>query len=902
MAGASGGFLAGVNDPWLKPRLLRALVAERLPQPGGTELPPVELASVLGAVRTHGLLTESLPDCAPEDPKLAVAWRAAVDSWVERAVALVESDSAYSCWLGTCFLGMTFQECSNERFAESYSNWYEKILSNLQEPSNLQLVTVISCTSMSDLFVRLAKFLNLKKEASAFAGRVVEPVLRLLNENGLVADEATDLLRAVIKLYPSSVNRHYNKVESAIVATVMSTEVNIKPSDKFARTLALLPSIRVSEDSWSLMIRRILIVVNNLLNEALVGLEEEKNGHDIMLLLVPPGADPPPTLGDQVRSGANVHITKKFHVCTVPTISALMHCCSVMLTSYYPVQVNVPTRALVALIRRVLLVDGSLHKKLLPSTTSLHQELICFELPSLHSTFLDLLSATIKGMRSQLLPHGASIIRLVTEYFKIAKLPSLRTKAYSILQLLLTSMGVGTLLHLLEVTVSNAIADLNDDGGSDMTIINTNPSKVTNESSSKIYSKKRKQEPQVQNSFVSGSEKAAISPRKRKGSSVPIASKAMTHETTGDVRISTPLSVKIAALETLEILLNVQGGSLQTDRWRPEVDLLLINVAINACDTGGSYEQKPSTFGGASILDLQLASLKALLASFLSSPYARPPYLAKGIKLFMKGKLEIGTKLADFCSRALLALDVLTHPRALSLEKAVPVGSGLNYSAQGKTVFGGGTYQISAYRNQPQAMEVEDMYDDWLASTKDDEPAEAPVNDSAAGTSKAGTMLSDGNQLNPIAEDPKINPPRITVAAQDVLASSKSDVNMVDAAAGEIVKPNTVDNSSSSNAVSAPVYTTNSDSQKHVIPSFPGQRRTDQVSHLENKSPAVDAPSSKLGTSDEVSDVPVAASGFHQAPGGRSTSFAELFGSESGVDSESDDSLPDIVDGDPDSD
>ncbi|KAG2658055.1 hypothetical protein PVAP13_1KG167755 [Panicum virgatum] len=896
MAGASGGFLAGFNDPWLKPRLLRAVVAERLPQPGGAELPPVELASVLGAVRTHGLLTEGLPDRAPEDPKLAEAWRAAVDSWVERVVALVESDSAYSCWLGTCFLGVTFQECSNERFAESYSNWYEKILSNLQEPSSLQLVTVISCTSMSDLFVRLAKFLNLKKEASAFAGRVVEPVLRLLNENGLVADEATNLLRTVIKLYPSSVNRHYNKVESAIVAKVMSTGVNIKPSEKFARTLALLPSIRVSEDSWSLMIQRILIVV--IFNHFTAA---EKNGHDIMLLLVPPGADPPPTLGDQVRSGANVHITKKFRVCTVPTISALMHCCSVMLTSYYPVQVNVPMRALVALIRRVLLVDGSLHKKLFPSTTSLHQELICFELPSLHSTFLDLLNATIKGLRSQLLPHGASIIRLVTEYFKIAKLPSLRTKAYSILQLLLTSMGIGTSLHLLEATVSNAIADLNDDGGSDMTIMSTNPSKVTNESSSKIYSKKRKQEPQVQNSFVSGSEKAAISPRKRKGSSVQIASKAMTPETTGDARILTPLSVKIAALETLEILLNV-GGSLQTDCWRPEVDLLLINVATSACDTGGSYEQKPSTFGGASILDLQLASLKALLASFLSSPYSRPPYLAKGIKLFMKGKLEIGTKLADFCSRALLALDVLAHPRALSLEKAVPVGSELNYSTQGKTFFGGGTYRISAYRDQPQAMEIEDMYDDWLASTKDDEPAEAPVNDSAAGTSKAGTMLADGSQLNPIADDPKINPPRITSAAQDAPASSKSDVNMVDAAAGEIVKPNTVDNTSSSNAVLAPVHTTNSDSQKHVIPSFPGQRRTDQVSHLENRSPTVDAPSSKLETSDEVSDVPVAASGFHQAPVGRSTSFAELFGSESGVDSESDDSVPDIVDGDPDSD
>lgn len=156
-----------------------------------------------------------------------------------------------------------------------------------------------------------------------------------------------------------------------------------------------------------------------------------------MVLLVPPGNDPPPMLGDQISSGGNVHVTKKFRVCTVPTISALVHCCCVMLTSYYPVQVcpkqnfsvhyhyylvvlisyyyiipfcsklycfacqkvNVPVRALIALIRRVLLVDGSLHKKLFPSTTSLHQELICFELPSLHSTFLDLLSATIKGMR-----------------------------------------------------------------------------------------------------------------------------------------------------------------------------------------------------------------------------------------------------------------------------------------------------------------------------------------------------------------------------------------------------------------------------------------------------------------------------------------------------------------------
>lgn len=69
------------------------------------------------------------------------------------------------------------------------------------------------------------------------------------------------------------------------------------------------------------------------------------------------------------------------------------------------------------------------------------------------------------------------------------------------------------------------------------------------------------------------------------------------------------------------------------------MDMLLINVARSACNMRGSSEQKPSIFGEPSIPDLQLASFKALLASFLSSPHARPPYLAKGIQLFRRGNI-----------------------------------------------------------------------------------------------------------------------------------------------------------------------------------------------------------------------------------------------------------------------
>ncbi|GJN14295.1 hypothetical protein PR202_gb01099 [Eleusine coracana subsp. coracana] len=730
-----GGFLVDLNDPWLKPRLLKALVAERLPQPGGAELPPAEVASVLDAVRTHGLLAETLSG-HPPDPKLTEAWRAAVDAWVERLGALVESDSglsnlqlitAISC-TSMSDLFVRLRQCSQTYFA-----WKARIIliaQNIIKPTNkialvakvplchmiaaivhemLGKAAVHSSTSFSEgnlegptkmssaesvevparvvmlwspsaglqllmqrhnwCFVRLAKFLNLKKEASSFAGRVVEPVLQLLNENAPVAvrsnffnerlDEAIDLLRTVIKLYPSSVNRHYSKVESCIAGVVLSTKVNEKSSEKFAKALASLPSVRVSEDSWSLMMRKILIAVNKLLDDAFIGLEDEKKGHAIMMLLVPPGTDPPPTLGHQL---------------------------------------------------------------------------------------------------SHLLPHAASIIRLMTEYFKVAKLPTMRTKVYSTARLLLISLGAGTSLHLLEAVVSNSVTDLNDGSENDMTMFSTHSSKVITESASK----------------------------------------------------------------------------------------------------------------------------KCLL-------------------LLVSGKLEIGTKLAEFCSHALLALDVLTHPRALSLERAAPLGAGLNYGAPEMAVFGAGLYKLSSSGDLPQAMEVEDMYDDWLAS-KDDEPIEASLNGGAIAINTAATGSNHDRQLTPITEDPKIGPPKITDAVTDVQTSSKSDAKMVDAPTNEAVTPNMMDNPSSSGAVSTPVYTSNSDSHNRVIASFPEQMPTYGISNLEKKSPVVDASSSKLATSNEISAAPGVASSTHEAPRGSLTTFTELFGSDSGVESDSEDPMPEIQDGDPDSD
>ena len=50
----------------------------------------------------------------------------------------------------------------------------------------------------------------------------------------------------------------------------------------------MLPSIRVSEGSWSLMIQKILIGMNNILNDAFIGLEEGNVCHELFLFPVVP--------------------------------------------------------------------------------------------------------------------------------------------------------------------------------------------------------------------------------------------------------------------------------------------------------------------------------------------------------------------------------------------------------------------------------------------------------------------------------------------------------------------------------------------------------------------------------------------------------------------------------------
>ncbi|KAL6494296.1 hypothetical protein OROGR_031096 [Orobanche gracilis] len=685
----------GMYDVALKPKLLRSLLREYVPDERHTFSNPSEMSYVVATVKTHKLLSEWTTQ--PVEQDLVVAWKSAVDAWVHRLLTLASSNLPDKCWAGICLLGLACQECSSERFLTSYAGWLDKLLSRVQPPEVSNFVKAASCASLSDLITRLSGFSNAKKDGTSHAAKVIQPALKLLNgdSSAVVLEQAICLLCTMINFFPLSVNRHYDSVEAAVVSKIMSGKCSASVMKKLAYGLALLPKSRVNEDSWSLMMDKILLNINSLLNEAFQGLEEEARSTQTMRVLLPSGKEPPPPLGGLAMSEQTLDLsTRRPERLLGSGISTLMQCCCHMLTSSYPVMVPVPVCSLIALAGRVLMVDGSPSLSSYSSMTTLKQEFICSEIPIMHLHSLDIIAAVVKVLSSLLLPHVAGIVQLLQDYLWTCKIPDLKIKAYSILKVLLMSMGIGTAVHISQDIVNNVCIDLDEKDGRS----SGSQSKVHQE-----LSKSRK--------------------RKRKHSFMAMPSEG--HPDHDDLEVEkshnlTPISVKIAALEVLEALLTT-GGSMKSESWRGNVDHLLITVATNASRGGWSVEENNFFLSGEPIptwIDFQLAALRALLASLLSPGRTRPSHLALGLELFHRvGMQETGTKISKYCGHALLSLEVLIHPRALPLlDSSDNDYKVLNHKSHGATYHAG---RIGEVPDDPES-EDDDLNEKWLGNDDDE--------------------------------------------------------------------------------------------------------------------------------------------------------------------------------------
>ncbi|KDO40839.1 hypothetical protein CISIN_1g0030611mg, partial [Citrus sinensis] len=185
------------------------------------------------------------------------------------------------------------------------------------------------------------------------------------------------------------------------------------------------------------------------------------------------------------------------------------------------------------------------------------------------------------------------------------------------------------------------------------------------------------------------------------------------------------------------------AGDLGSASWRPTVDLLLITIATDYCQEGWGNEESHSTALPddpiISLADLQLSALRALLASLLSSARMRPPHFGRALELFGKGKQQAGRMLAGFCASALLALEVLIHPRFLPLERfPCRILENIHSGGQKQSTSGmHGTGQRASDSFD------DDLYETWFG---DGHPTEIPVHgpgENVAGS--PGTKVSERN-------------------------------------------------------------------------------------------------------------------------------------------------------------
>ncbi|XP_047328099.1 proline-, glutamic acid- and leucine-rich protein 1 [Impatiens glandulifera] len=661
-------FHRNMHDVNLKPCLLESLTRRLKTSLKGQLDAPLIHSIINSKLETYQLLNE--PSAADSvDDKLIKNWKKAVDSWIDYLLTLVSSNLPDKCWVGLLLLGVTSQRCSAERFLVSYSVWLHKIQLHIQSLEGSQIVKVAACSSLSDLFTRLGGFPKATKEGASHAIKLVEPVLKLLNGDTSepVQEGAIYLLCAMITSFPSSINRYYDAVESAIVSKILSSKFDEQLVKELVYSLALLPKSRGDAESWSLMMLKLLYSINIQLKDAFEGIEEESRTKEAINQLVLPGKEPISSLG-----GLSLEISGrklKSEGLLTNNLTSLMDCCCALLANSYPVQVPAfVVRPLLALVGRVLMVDGSIPESLLAFMTDMQQELICSQLPVLHSHALDLLSAVVRTLRSQIIPHAAHVTRLLMEYFKKCVLPALRIKVYTIAKVLMISMGAGISASIRQEIVNNALKDLDFTGreGEEGSQADT---KDRSEALLRRCHKKRK------------------------------TATGFCEDPAMDVhKSSASISVKIAALDALETLLTV-AGALGAGSWRSTIDHLCINVATTACRDGWHLEEMNINYSGkpeATLLDFQLASLRALLTSFLSPTGVRPPFLAQGLELFNRGKQETGTKLGQFCVQALSSLEVLVHPRALPWIDFLPAG--YSYDVKTNVPFSSGT-QINGLAN-----------------------------------------------------------------------------------------------------------------------------------------------------------------------------------------------------------
>eukprot|EP00897_Mesotaenium_endlicherianum_P008375 jgi/Mesen1/7566/ME000392S06827 len=504
----------------------------------------------------------------------------------------------------------------------------------------------------------LMRTTGVKKEGND-VNKLWGPLVLLLSDDSARSSwgEAVDLISAILTSVPANLRQHCDAVmlllplvpvwlyaclygqttdnmdHGATHASSVEVHVMTKLMDpggcsrplqrKLSRCLALLPRAVGDAGMWSQFMRRVLISIHLQLDAVFAGMEDAALAAEWRDDLLPPGEPMPPQIGVPAAA-AHVDVGDAAEVqAHVQRLLGLLDTCHHLLVTSYPVAVPLPLGSVVALVTRVLRVDGSraaqsglnmgMGMGVLPVSAE-QQEALCMELPVLHLSSLKLLMALLRSAKSLMVPLVGEVMKLLCDCFRRTSFSTaLRLQLYSTSMHYLTTFGSGMVLMMAPALVRQALSDLNSSVPGLFSPRLRTPHGGSGQGMSPGGIRKRKEPGGLPGDF-GGLSAGELSPREK----------------------AAPVEIQVAALQALETILTT-GGSQLPPKYRNVVDGVVASAAMQAV----LVESFPLSTVEADVTGVmrekqQLAACRALLASILSPTAHRPPFLGQALVVFQR--------------------------------------------------------------------------------------------------------------------------------------------------------------------------------------------------------------------------------------------------------------------------
>jgi len=594
---------------------------------------------------------------------------AAISELCAKAQSLAQNKSPAQKTAGLNALTVFAEQGSRTVFLANLVEWSTEALTALKTSSTQSEDTLqASWRLMAAIFRRTGRLLHIpgvRRDAAPLANKLTTAISLAAGEkattNPATSELAFSALYAALLAVPTSFKPHMKTLEPVVCRAMLSCSSSISAagnnSAPAAAIVAFAALSRAGGDSsdWSAAAQRLLVSAHALLDQAYLGLEPSglvdncRQGLDSTATILPGVVD----------AASNTTTTiggMDSYALTFGQLNAILSSLEALLTTTFPTPIPLPSSPLLLLATRLLSVDvDSVAERPAASTGKLAE--LCLRLPALHSQALHLLKTLTLIAGVQLTPLLLSVARTLggqlgrvaidPAEIEITKVcPRVKISLYNATVVVLRAGGVAAARQLAPILLQCAYVEIYgiaapSEKGADAHLMNH-----TNRRGGAIEAQPAR--------------KRAKHAKHRGDDFINIDGL----DNAGSINELAPLRTQSAFLEVLEALLEA-GASLLTFGQRACVDDIVAHAACTAADAALKTRHTAEGGDAAPLVNLQLASLKALLASVLAPASYRPPHVSLALSLFKNGVRHQSQGISQFSNHALLCCEALMHPRAL---------------------------------------------------------------------------------------------------------------------------------------------------------------------------------------------------------------------------------------------